>query len=227
MGERLIFHSSVGFCIALAWLLYKGMEQIKSAATGRKALAAVVVLIVGLYGFKTIDRSAYWKNDEILFGHDIENSPNSVLVNANVASSYVNRSESEQDTVKKHADLRTGIKYYNKALAVHPTFVSGYMNRGVAYLKLDMPDSAKADYDKAKELYPNYPKLFEVYYNLGVCFYLSGRVQEAIGIWQTVMKMEPTYILAQQSINTAVLQLQAKQQQAAAPPAAAPPPPKP
>ncbi len=226
MGERLIFHSSVGFCIAAAWLLYKGMEQIKSAATGRMTLGAVMVLIIGLYGFKTIDRNADWKNDETLFGHDIENSPNSVLVNANVASSYVNRSEAEKDTVKKHADLRTGIKYYNKALEVHPTFVSGYMNRGVAYLKLDMPDSAKADYDKAKMLYPNYPKLFEVYYNLGVCYYLSGRVQEAIGIWQTVMKMEPSYILAQQSINTAVLQLQAaQQQQAAAPQAATPPPP--
>lgn len=215
MGERLIFHSSVGFCIALAYFLYKGMEKIKPAATGRMALAAVVVLIVGLYGFKTIERNPDWKNDETLFNHDIENAPNSVLVNANVASSYVNKSEAETDTAKKYAMLRTGVKYYNKALEVHPTFVSGYMNRGVAYLKLNMPDSAKANYDMAAMYYPNYPKLYEVYYNLGVCFYLQGRVQDAINIWQKVMQMEPKYILAQQSINTAVQALQAAQQQAA------------
>lgn len=221
MGERLIFHSSVGFCIAAAYLLYKGMEKIQPAKTGRVALAALMVVLIGLCGFKTIERNANWKNDESLFAHDIENSPNSVLVNANVASSFVNMSEAEKDTVKRTEQLRTGIRYYNKALEVHPTFVSGYMNRGVAYLKLGMPDSAKADYDKAMKLYPNYPKLFEVYYNLGVCFYLAGRVQEAIGIWQTVMKMEPRYILAQQSINTAVQALNAPPQ----PPAGSTPPP--
>lgn len=217
MGERLIFHSSVGFCIAVAYLLYKGMEKIQPAATGRVALAAVVVIIVGLYGFKTIERNPDWKNDETLFNHDIENAPNSVLVNANVASSYVNKSEAEQDTAKKYAMLRKSLKYYNKALEVHPTFVSGYMNRGVAYLKLNMPDSAKANYDMAGRLYPNYPKLYEVYYNLGVCYYLQGRVQEAIGVWQQVMRMEPKYILAQQSINTAIQAMQAAQQAAANP----------
>lgn len=128
----------------------------------------------------------------------------------------------EQDTVKKNEMLRTGIKYYNKTLEIHPTFVSGYMNRGVAYLKLGMPDSAKANYDKAKSLYPNYPKMWEVYYNLGVCYYLAGRVQEAINMWQTVLRMEPNYILAQQSINTAVQAMNAQQQQTAA--GAAPPP---
>jgi protein O-mannosyl-transferase len=212
MGERLIFHSSVGFSIAVAFFLYKGMEKIKPAATGRMALAAFMVVVVALCGFKTVERNADWKNDETLFAHDIENAPNSVLVNANVASSYVNKSESEKDTVKKREMLRTGIRYYNKALEVHPTFVSGYMNRGVAYLKLDMPDSAKANYDRAKELYPNYPKLYEVYYNLGVCYFLSGKIREAISIWQMVIKMDPTYVLAQQSINTAIQALNAPPQ---------------
>jgi len=204
MGERLIFHSSVGFCIAVAYLLYKGMEKIKPALTGRRLLAGCVVLIVVLCSFKTIERNADWKNDEILFAHDLENAPNSVLVNANVASSYINKAESEKDTTKKIEDLRKGVKYYDKAITIHPTFVSGYMNRGVAYLKLDMPDSAKANYDKARELYPNYPKLYEVYYNLGVCYYLAKKVPQAIAVWQQVMKMNPQYIIAQQSINTAI-----------------------
>ncbi len=223
MGERLIFHSSVGFCMAVAWFLYKGMEKIKPAATGRLALLGVVVLLTIAYGFKTIDRNQYWKNDETLFGEDIKTTPNSVLVNSNVASSFINMAEAEKDTVKKFQALREGVKYYNKVLEIHPTFVSGFMNRGVAYLKLGIPDSARYNYDMARKLYPNYPKLYEVYYNLGVCYYLSGRIVEAIGIWQEVMKMEPKYVLAQQSINTAQMQLMQMQQQAAA---AQQPPPK-
>jgi tetratricopeptide (TPR) repeat protein len=223
MGERLIFHSSVGFCMAVAWFLYKGMEKIKPAATGRLALLGAVVLLTVAYGFKTIDRNQYWKNDETLFGEDIKTTPNSVLVNSNVASSFINMAEAEKDTVKKFQALREGVKYYNKVLEIHPTFVSGFMNRGVAYLKLGIPDSARYNYDMARKLYPNYPKLYEVYYNLGVCYYLTGRIVEAIGIWQEVMKMEPKYVLAQQSINTAQLQLMQMQQQAAA---AQQPPPK-
>ena len=220
MGERLIFHSSVGFCIAVAYLLYKGMEKIKSQATGRMALAGCMVLIVALCSFKTIERNADWKNDETLFAHDLENAPNSVLVNANVASSYINKAEAEKDTVQKVQDLRKGVGYYDKALSIHPTFVSGYMNRGVAYLKLGIPDSAKANYDKAREYYPNYPKLDEIYYNLGVCYYLAGKIPQAIGVWQQVMKMNPRYILAQQSINTAVQAMNAPQPAATQPPPA-------
>jgi len=215
MGERLIFHSSVGFCIAAAYFLYKGMELIKPAKAGRLALAGCVVLISTLYGFKTIDRNKAWKNDETLFFEDIKTTPNSVLVNSNVASSYINMAEAEPDTVKKYEALRNGVKYYNKVLEIHPTFVSGFMNRGVAYLKLNIPDSAKANYDMARKLYPNYPKLYEVYYNLGVCYYLSGRLPDAINVWREVVKMNPQYVLAQQSINTAVMQLQQQQIQAA------------
>jgi tetratricopeptide (TPR) repeat protein len=227
MGERLVFHSSVGFCIAVAWLLYKAMEKIKPAASGRLALAGCIVLITALYGFKTIDRNTAWKNDETLFSEDIKTTPNSVLVNSNVASSFINKAEAEPDSVKKFESLRTGIKYYNKVLEIHPTFVSGFMNRGVAYLKLTMPDSAKANYDMAMKLYPNYPKLYEVYYNLGVCYYLSGRIQDAVTTWQQVTRMNPQYILAQQSINTAMLQLQAAQQQQQQQQGAAAPPPPP
>ncbi len=220
MGERLIFHSSVGFSIAIAWLLYKGMEKISQPKVGRLAMFGVLAVIVGLCSFKTIERNADWKNDEILFLHDIENAPNSVLVNANVASSYVNKAEAVTDTAEKYALLRKSLKYYNKAVEVHPTFVSGYMNRGVAYLKLNMPDSAKANYDMAMKLYPNYPKLYEVYYNLGVCYFLTGRPYDAINIWQQVTKMNPQYILAQQSINTAMQAInQAQQSPIAQPPA--------
>lgn len=221
MGERLIFHSSVGFCIVVAFLLYKGMEKIKPAATGRMLLAGLMLGLIVICGFTTIERNTYWKNDQTLFDEDIKRSPNSVLVNANVASSLINKSDAEKDTVKKFDDLRRGIAYYDKTVAIHPTFVSGYMNRGVAYMKLNLPDSAKANYDRVASLYPNYPKLYEIYYNLGVCYYMNKMVPQAVNIWRAVLNMKPDQgiaLTAQQSINTAIQAMNAGQQ----PPAAAP-----
>ncbi len=211
MGERLIFHSSVGFSIAVGYLLYKGMEKIKPAMTGRMALGGLMVLLIGLCGFKTIERNANWKNDETLFNHDIVEAPNSILVNSNVASSLINKAEIEKDSLKKRDDLHMGLMYYNKALELHNTFVSGYMNRFVAYLKLNEPDSAKANLDMVRMYYPKYPKMEEIYYNLGVCYYMKKEIPQAIGAWQISLKLKPDYLIAQQSINTAVQALGAQQ----------------
>ncbi len=212
MGERLIFHSSLGFCIAVAYLLNKGAEMMKPAITGKMALGAVTLALVGLCGFKTIERNADWKNDDTLFNHDIVEAPNSVLVNANVASSLINKAEEEPDTVKKRDELHRGLVYYHKATEIHNTFVSGYMNTFVAYLKLNEPDSAKTNLDLVKMYYPNYPKLEEIYYNLGVCYYMQKKIPQAIQQWQTSLKLKPTYIIAQQSINTAMQAMQAQAQ---------------
>ena len=211
MGERLIFHSSVGFCIAAAYLLYKGMELIKPAMTGRVAMGGLVVLLVVLCGFKTIERNKDWKNDETLFNHDIVEAPNSVLVNANVASSLINKAEAETDSVKKKEDLHEGVKYYNKTLSIHNTFVSGYMNRFVAYLKLNEPDSAQTNLELVRLYYPKYPKMDEIYYNLGVCYYMKKEIAKAIACWQMSLKLNPGYTIAQQSINTASAALMAQQ----------------
>ncbi len=211
MGERLIFHSSVGFCIAVAYLLYKGTAMIKPAMTGKAILAVAMVALIGLCGFKTITRNMDWKSDETLFNHDIVEAPNSVLVNANVASSLINKAESEKNLVIKRDELHRGLEYYNKAVTIHNTFVSGYMNRFVAYLKLEEPDSAKMNLDKVHLYYPNYPKLEEIYYNLGVCYYMRKQIPQAIQQWQTSLKLKPNYIIAQQSINTAVQAMNAQQ----------------
>ena len=191
MGERLIYHSSVGFCIAVAFFLYKGMEKIKPVSTGKMAIGSLVLALVFIFGFATVRRSALWKNDKTLFFHDISVAPNSVLVNADVASSYINSADEEKDSVGKNFDLREGIKYYDRAIEIDNAFVSGYLNRGMAYFNLRLPDSAIANLEKVRTLYPRYPKLDDMYFNVGVNFYVNKRYNEAIAAWQTALKIEP------------------------------------
>jgi len=188
MGERLCYHSSVGFAIAVAYLLYKGTEKMKPASAGRTTLAGTVLVLTGLYSFKTIDRNQYWKNDKTLFFEDIKVAPNSVLVNADVASSYVNMSDGEKTEAQRIDDLHKGIAYFSKAIEIDPSFVSGYLNRGMAYFKLKQPDSAFYNINKVMELYPRYPKLDEMLFNIGVNFYMEKRYPEAIRTWQTTLK---------------------------------------
>ena len=209
MGERLIYHSSLGFCMVLAYFLYKGMEKIKPINTGKMAIGGLLVVLIVVCGFTTIQRNALWKNDETLFFHDIKVAPNSVLVNADVASSYINKADLEKDTIGKYFDLHEGIKYYDKAIDIDPAFVSGYLNRGMAYFNLRLPDSAMYNLKKVQELYPRYPKLDEMLFNVGVNFYVNKRYNDAINAWQTALKSNPDNPLAKNALNVMYNQMRA------------------
>ncbi len=167
MGERLIFHSSVGFSIIVAYFLVKGAERIQPIATSRIALTAVVGIMVVLCGFKTISRNGDWKNDKSLFFQDIKTVPNSVLVNGNVAAALITMSDYEKNDTLKNNYLHRSIGLLNKAITVHPKFVAGYLNRGIAYYKLGILDSAKMCLDSVRANYPNYPTLKTLYTLLG------------------------------------------------------------
>jgi tetratricopeptide (TPR) repeat protein len=215
MGERLIYHSSVGFCIAVAYFLYKGMEKIQPAITGRRVLAGVMVLLIIVCGFRTIARNADWKNDQTLFFKDIESTPNSILVNADVASSYINMADAEKDSVKRVEDIHKGLSYFDKAIEIDPVFVQGFLNRSMAYFKLKRADSSMMNLDMVRKLYPRYPKLDEMYYNIGVNFYVEKQYQMAINAWQVTLQLNPNYALARNALVVIQREIQQAQQQQA------------
>ncbi len=190
MGERLIYHASLGFAIAASFLLYKGYERLR-APVGKVALAGFMVLIIILAGFKTIARNRDWKNDESLFFRDIEASPNSFLVNANVACILVNKAEFEKDEKVKNADLRRGLALFNKVIAMQDNYVLAYMNRSVAYYKLGQADSMVMNLDKIRELYPIHPQLPEMYYHAGMLYFSNKQYARAAAVLQVSLKLYP------------------------------------
>ena len=193
MGERLIFHSSVGFAMAVAYLLYIGATKIQPAALGKVALAGCIVLLTGLFGFKTITRNKDWKNDRALFSADLKVVPNSFLVNSMVATDLINRSEIEPDTNKRKEDIRKGIELNNKAISINPDYVLGFMNKAIAYFKLNMADSFLINLDNVRTRVPNYPQLGEMYYNVGTIYFLNKQYAQASAAWQISIKIKPDY----------------------------------
>ena len=201
MGERLIFHSSVGFAIAVAYFLYRGMELVKPAQLGRLALSGFMIVLIVVFGYITINRNADWKNDYTLFKHDINIVPNSVLVNANVAAALIDRADFEKDSTGRRDDINKGITLLNKALYFHPTYVASYLNKALAYFKLQEPDSEKVNLDKVAGMFPNHPKLPEMYYNVGVMYYVNHQYDKAAAAWKMTLKLKPNYPQAQNALN--------------------------
>jgi len=202
LGERLIYHSSVGFVIVVAWLLYKGFERIQPAAVAWKGLAAVLVVVVGLMSFKTIDRNRAWKNDSTLFGTDIKTVPNSVLVNANVAASYITLADYAKDSTEREKYLRDAVKILDHTLSIHTKFVAAYLNRAIAWYKLGDIDKTRKNIEQVRALYPTYPTLPGMY-KLMCDYYLKigwdnygkfGKYPEAIEVYKRGLLADSTSV---------------------------------
>lgn len=169
MGERLLFHSTIGFVIAFAWLILKGADKIPGSLTiKRVVLFTILGVMTFLYGAKTWERNWDWKNDITLFLKDVETVPNSVLVLGNAGARYIDLSDTKNFVAKREESLEKGIKYLKHAIELHPRYVNGYLNLGLGSYKLKRDRDALFYWKQAEYLYPNNPYLknyYIVFYN--------------------------------------------------------------
>ncbi len=174
MGERLVYHSSAGFVIAVAYGLYLLFNKIKPERSAQLSLGALLLVLIVFSAFKTIDRNKAWKNDRILYLIDVKTSPNSVLELSNAGSACVDYGDDAKDSVQKKIWYNRGIEYFNKTLAIDPKFANAYKNRGVCYYQTGFPDRAMADWDTLRAIYPTYPSLPYMLSIIGNYYYKEG-----------------------------------------------------
>lgn len=166
MGERLIFHSSIGFCIALAFFMLKLCDRL-SLIQFRKtqiALVSFMVILGCLYGAKTWERNFDWKNDVTLFLKDVQTMPNSVLCLGNAGARYVDLSGTRDIQGTKLPGYDSTFNDYNGTLRVieeevkkgkYKTKYEAVLHHGVEVL------------EHAIELHPRY---VNGYLNLGLLY---------------------------------------------------------
>ncbi|HSY77630.1 MAG TPA: hypothetical protein VK890_12270, partial [Bacteroidia bacterium] len=82
MGERLVFHSSLGVVIILAYYLFKALSKQQLAAKRNVVIGVLSVIGVACLG-ETVIRNSQWKDDTTLFIHDAGVVPRSCLANNN------------------------------------------------------------------------------------------------------------------------------------------------
>lgn len=175
MGERLMFHSSVGFSIIIAWLVYQGLSKIQSDEQQKWKLAAVLIIVlVPLAGFKTITRNTAWKSDKNLFLTDVQTVPRSIMANNNAASACIEMGDSEKDSLKARDWYLKGITYANNTLQLDSLYVNGYLNKGVCSYKVGLADSAMVYWGKVRILYPNHPSLAYFYNIIANYYFMQG-----------------------------------------------------
>lgn len=141
MNERFAYHASLGFCIAISWLLVEKMSINRITKN-----LGYAILFLGLIMFSTISylRIPDWKTNESLNRAAIKVSYNSARSNLFMGTSIWEKNyltlPKNTDTAKRKAILDSVNHYFQRAIEILPTYSSANsMKAGAAaeYHKLD------------------------------------------------------------------------------------------
>jgi len=147
INERFVFISSIGFCLIIAWLIYKYIPKlIKNLQSSQYVMLLILVVITGLYSFKTINRNKAWENDLTLFTTDVLVSSNSAKSNCSAGGKLIEEAQKPENKNNKpvHDDMcLKAISYLERAIEIYPEYVDALNLLGNAHYEYNF-DIAKA-----------------------------------------------------------------------------------
>jgi len=156
IGERLTFTASLGFCIALAYLLLK-ISKIKADANPNliktnKIYLWGIIVIISLYSFKTFSRNTEWKNHITLFGSDMVYLNRSAQANNMYAGALIEYLQKEKNAQKRNQMFDMAIEHFKKAINIYPDFYNASYNLGKAYYFTKKYDDAISTFEQTLKI---------------------------------------------------------------------------
>lgn len=152
MSERFLFFPSLGWALAVGYLIFLLSKKVGASA------AYLGVGVVVIFSVLTILRNPDWKDNYTLFTTDVKTQPNSAkLLNA-AGGARVDKYQSYAEAARPGQVqlLKDAIVDLDRAIEIHPTYRNAFLIRGNAKLLQEQFDPAIADYEAALELSPNY-----------------------------------------------------------------------
>ncbi len=213
-GERLLYLPSLGFAMALGYLICRtgrGDGKAGSWPAFLKANTTALVLcgvVTAAYGAKTVSRNVVWKNNWTLFTNDVKLAPNSTRTHYYLGN-YMTRPENigvdPADTARMHAVLDSGIVELKRAVEIFPGFCDVYKQLGVAYGK---KGESRTAFDYYKQAIECNPTDAPAHSNIGTIYFELGEYQQALNAFKKAVQLDPNYTEALVNLGSSYGMLQ-------------------
>jgi tetratricopeptide (TPR) repeat protein len=158
MGERFIYITSLGFCLAAAAAILRitNMEnyELSPETLKRTKLLFPVLLLVLPYSYKTISRNPAWKDNKTLFSTDVKTNTGSANLHYYYANTLFTEHMNDEQSAKRDSLFLEAKREFRKAMEINPYFHYCYYNIGLIFEKLGQPDSAIVYQQKVISLKP-------------------------------------------------------------------------
>jgi hypothetical protein len=133
MNERFLYMPSVAFCILAAWFLARKMpEWFKEKPDAPYLLGgALVVMAIGLYGWRVWTRVPDWKDAFSLNVSAVRNSPNSARAHCFYVTALYEGPYKKAVTPEQKSGLVDTMEYHiNRSLQINPDYSSAWIMKG-------------------------------------------------------------------------------------------------
>tara|TARA_B110000037_G_C17059230_1_gene481134 strand:- start:52 stop:1290 length:1239 start_codon:yes stop_codon:yes gene_type:complete len=192
-GERLLFLPSVGFCIAIASILYwfaMRKTEVFEIKNSLVPIGLLAILLLG-YGFKTNLRNQDWKSEFDLYSADVINSPMSARTHYRLGMAYMKeRAILAKDVKVKNQWLRKAVGELKKAIEIYPGYADAQGELGLAYQRLEYFDLAVERYKIVLEKKPTHKTTLN---NMGTILFSQAKFDEAIEYFLRALDKDPNY----------------------------------
>ncbi|NVO01935.1 MAG: tetratricopeptide repeat protein [Bacteroidetes bacterium] len=206
VAERFIYISSLSFCMAVAYFIFKYLKidfkgkLIPSAIKNKVYIILLIILVP--YSAKTISRNSDWKDFKSLYSADIDHLENSAKANTLYASLLLSEAHKNPKAPDVQEKLKMAIKYYEKAVEIYPKYATSLNNLGSIYFIFYQDYKAAEPYFlKALEAKPDYE---ESCFNLAFTYEKMGKNKKAKRYYLKAISIKPDYIVAYSNLANLV-----------------------
>jgi protein O-mannosyl-transferase len=202
VGERFVFVASLGFCIALVWVIFRIFRTDPKSLTiefdARAKIIVIIALVLIPYVARTVTRNRDWRNLFTLYSKDIDSQVNSAKANNQYAGFLMNSVYKDPNFLKtgdvNQYETEVIISHFRRSLEIYPDNYQTVNDLGSVYLFFGKkPDSAIAFLKKATEMRPD---LIPAWVNLGMSYRELKQYDKALECYETILRRDPQELRA-------------------------------
>jgi hypothetical protein len=175
MGERLVFHASLGFCFVITWPLnsFKNIAP-KQLNIAKIAIPLFMLMIVILGFWQSFNRNKDWENNQTLFAADLPKAPKNIVLLGSVASNYGKLASNTSNIVEQKKLVAQSIELVDKGLQQNGAYMPFYQTLALDfYIIKDFDKSASAAKGGLK-VEPTNPALKNILFSISKEFVGKG-----------------------------------------------------
>ncbi|MBI5149493.1 MAG: tetratricopeptide repeat protein [Candidatus Omnitrophica bacterium] len=192
VADRFMYLPGLGF----SWWLGLGAQRLwaRGAAkkAGRAALVCGLVIVAGLFSWKTFRQCGVWRDSMILWEHELKYFPDEPIALNNIATALEGKEEYQEAEKEYRAVMKMGLENVKKGLS--PKAVGSL--RRIEYLI--------GLYKRAIRSNPNFEN---APFNLGNVYTHIGRFPEAVEAYKETLMINPKFKGAHAGIGDVYVQM--------------------
>ncbi|TND08625.1 MAG: hypothetical protein FD123_2129 [Bacteroidetes bacterium] len=185
MAERFTYSATIGFCIAITWLVFKLLKtEPQNFAWGETNTVRIVLLgIAGLFAMRSFVRNGDWESKITLYGNDMEYLEESAKANMMLGQLYL------YDGIQKNnqQELELARKNFQKAVEITPGYSIAWNDLGTASFFLGEYSAAAKEFGKSLALDP---KNVNTVYSMGLSLYKMQQLDSALPYFQRTLRLD-------------------------------------